>query len=555
MTRRAADLLVDCLAAQGVERLFCVPGESYLSVLDSLHDRAEIDVVACRHEGGAGFMALADAKITGQPGVCFVSRGPGAANATIALHSAEQDAVPLVLFIGHVPRRELGRGAFQEVDYAKTFADMAKGVWTVHDPVTLPEIVARAFVVASQPTPGPVVVVLPEDMLDQPATAEPIRRVPPAAVGSGGERVGEIFKQLDRAERPLLIAGGELLEPEGRAALLAAAEALDLPVASTFKREDVFPKRHPRYAGHLGFKIPAAQLDRYRKADLILAVGTRLGEVPTQGYCFPTAPRPEQTLIHVHRDPGQLNRVFSAEFALAADPVAFLKALTVEVARAEADRKAVDRRDWVAELHAPIEAALDWQPDGSDLLDLGPLVASLAQRLPEDAVVITDAGNFSSWVHRHFPFSGRHLLIGAVGGAMGLAMPAAVATALRLPERQAVTFVGDGGFLMTGNELAVAVQRRLPIRVFVADNGSYGTIRMHQERDYPHRNFATDLHNPDFARLAEAFGALGLSITQVDQVPAVVERALGHDGPVVVSLRTNLDRISAFTTLDQVRCR
>ncbi|WP_119166741.1 thiamine pyrophosphate-dependent enzyme [Algihabitans albus] len=548
MTRRAADLLVDCLAEQGVTRLFCVPGESYLSVLDSLYDRAEIDVVTCRHEGGAGFMALADGKITGQPGICFVSRGPGASNATIALHSAEQDAVPFVLFIGHVPRRELGRGAFQEVDYAKTFADIAKDVWTVHDPETLPEIVARAFVVASQPTPGPVVVVLPEDMLDQVAIAEPLRFSPPARLGSGGEQVDEILERLSAAERPLLIAGGELSGSDGRAALLAVAEAHDLPVASTFKREDIFPKRHRCYAGHLGFKIPAVQLARYMKADLILAVGTRLGEVPTQGYRFPLAPCPEQPLIHVHRDPAQLNRIFSTEFALTADPVDFLNAMA-----ARARPNEVDRGDWAAELHAPIEAALEWRPGEVDELDLGPLVAKLAGQLPEDAVVITDAGNFSSWVHRHFPFSGRHLLIGAVGGAMGLAVPAAIAAALRLPSRQAVTFVGDGGFLMTGNELAVAVQRSLPIRIFVADNGSYGTIRMHQERDYPRRNFATDLHNPDFARLAEAFGALGLSISSVEQVDGVVEQALSHDGPVVVSLRTSVERITAFATLDKIR--
>jgi acetolactate synthase-1/2/3 large subunit len=550
MPRRAADLLVDCLAAHGVDRVFCVPGESYLAALDALHDSNAIETIVCRHESGAGFMGVGDAKLTGRPGVAFVSRGPGATNVSIAVHVAEQDAVPLVLFIGQVPRAEIGRRSFQEVDYAKTFADMAKGVHLIQDAGRIPEIVARAFVEAQAPTPGPVVVVLPEDLLEDRTEASVIEplRVPQAGAAAAAD-IEEIVALIVKAERPLLIAGGAGLgTARGRKALLAASEAHALPVALTFKRQDYFPNTHPNYAGHLGFKIPKAAVERYLEADLMLAVGTRLGEATTQGYTLPASPVPRQPLVHIHDDPRQIGRNYTAAKALVADPVAVLQALTrlpgkLPPARAQ----------WIRKLHEPVAKAMPWTAPTDGLLDMGPVVAALAERLDKDAILLTDAGNFSGWVHRHFPFSGEHVLVGCVGGAMGIGMPAAVAAALRFPGRQVINFLGDGGALMTGGELATAVQYGARVKTFISNNGSYGTIRMHQELAYKGRVHGTDLKNPDFAKWAESFGVLGLTISSIVQAAGVVERTLAHDGPVVVDVRTAVEHISPFATIAGLR--
>src|SRR5690554_4393136 len=548
MGRRAADLLVETLELHGADRAFCVPGESYLPILDALHQHPAIQLVTCRHESGAGFMAVADAKLTKRPGLCFVSRGPGATNASIALHTAEQDAVPLILFIGQVPRGELGRRAFQEVDYERTFADLAKGVWTVHDADRLAEVVARAWLVASTPTPGPVVVVLPEDMLEEGTAAEPNLPFPLPRQPAAGEVVEEVARRLSQAERPLLIAGGCLDDEDGRAALLAAANAHHLPVLTSFKRQDIFPNCNPLYAGHLGFKMPAEQREVYEETDLLLAVGTRLGEVSTQGYRLPAAPVPHQPLIHVHPDPAHLNQVFAAELAVAAEPSGFLRALAEHPSRPPAARAA-----WVEMLHGRIRAARPWHRPADGLLDMGPVVAALCELATDDAIFITDAGNFSGWLHRHFPFNGRQRLIGAAGGAMGIGVPSAVAASLRCPDRQIITLIGDGGFLMTGGELATALQHGVPVKIFVSDNQSYGTIRLHQERQYPGRPTATDLYNPDFAKLAEAYGARGFTIESIDEAAAVVKAALAEPGAALVSVKTVVEHISAFATLSELR--
>jgi acetolactate synthase I/II/III large subunit len=550
MPRRAADLLVDCLAAHGVDRVFCVPGESYLAALDALHDSNAIQTIVCRHESGAGFMGVGDAKLTGRPGVAFVSRGPGATNASIAVHVAEQDAVPLVLFVGQVPRAEIGRRSFQEVDYGKTFADMAKAVYLIHDAGRIPEVVARAFAEAQAPTPGPVVVVLPEDMLEDTVEApvvEPLRV--PQAGPAGVADIEEIVALIAKAERPLLIAGGVGLgTARGRKALLAASEAHALPVALTFKRQDYFPNTHPNYAGHLGFKIPKAAANRYLEADLMLAVGTRLGEVSTQGYTLPASPAPRQPLIHIHDDPRHLGRNYDAAKALVADPVAVLEALARLPSKARAARAG-----WVKRLNEPVAKAMPWAPPADGLLDMGPVVAALAERLDKDAILLTDAGNFSGWLHRHFPFSGEHVLVGSIGGAMGIGMPAAVAAALRFPTRKVINFLGDGGALMTGSELATAVQYGAKVKTFISNNGSYATIRMHQEIAYKGRVHGTELRNPDFAKWAESFGALGLTIASIEEAAGVVERALAHDGPVVVDVRTAVEHITPFATITALR--
>jgi acetolactate synthase-1/2/3 large subunit len=544
--RRAADLLVECLREQGADRLFCVPGESYLALLDALRDASDLHVVTCRHEGGAGFMAVTDAKITGRPGLVAVSRGPGAANVAIAVHTAEQDAVPLVVLIGQVARRERGRGAFQEVDYGQAFGAMAKAVWEPSDADRLPEIVARAFHVAASDTPGPVVLSLPEDMLSDRTGAGVVPPLPLATAAPGGADIEAVLALLAESERPLLIAGGRVGAPAGRAALLRAAEAHDLAVALSFKRQDIFANDHGNFAGYLGFKIPRPQVEALAEADLILAVGTRLTDVTTQGYSLPRAPLPGQPLVHVYPDPARIGAVFRTTLGLPVDPVGFLERLAERPAPVPAGRRA-----WREALHGRARALAEYRPLAmADGVNFGAVAQALGEQAAPDAAIVMDAGNFSSWVHRHWPWRPDNLILGTVGGAMGLGVPGAVAAALRLPGRQILGFVGDGGMLMTGGELATAMQEGVPVKLFVSSNRSYGTIRLHQERDYPGRVAGTELANPDFARWAESFGALGLTIETEAEIAPVVERALAAEGSVVVEVHSSLQAISAYTTIE-----
>jgi acetolactate synthase I/II/III large subunit len=542
-SRSAAQLLVATLEAHGVDRVFCVPGESYLAVLDALYGRP-IEVITCRHESGAGFMAVADAKLTGRPGICFVSRGPGAGNAAIAVHTAQQDAAPLVLFVGQIERKDRGRRAFQEVNYERTFGDMAKLVVEVSDPARIAEATARAFHAALAGTPGPAVVVLPEDMLMEPTEAAVAAPRPlPVAIPSGAV-VADAAERLRRAQRPLLIGGSRLASPQGRAALRAAIERWHLPAAVSFRQQDLLDNDHPLFAGHLGYLIPKRQVDAYGESDLILAIGTRLGDVTTQGYVLPSAPRPRQTLIHVYDDPAVLGSVYEADLAIAADPVAFLAALAGED---PSSGGAVP--GWSAKLHGLWAEMATWRPVAAeDGIVFGSVIAALAPRVGVDAVFTTDAGNFGGWLSRYFPFRASQLLLGPISGAMGFGVPAAVSAALRL-QRRVVCLVGDGGMLMTGNELAVAVQHKLPLLVIVSSNGSYGTIRLHQEKAFPGRRIATDLVNPDFAKLAEAFGATGIRVEREAEIERALDWALAVPGPALIDVQTSLEHISAFTTL------
>lgn len=549
--RRAADLLADCLAARGADRMFCVPGESYLALLDALHGDDRIRTVVCRHEGGAGLMAVADAKLTRRPGLVAVSRGPGAGNVAIALHLAQQDAAPLVVLIGQVARFERGRGAFQEVDYTQMFGGIAKAVWEVNDAGQLAEIVARAYHTATSGTPGPVVIALPEDMLYDEVAGAPVPAQPVARVAPAESEIDAVADLLRAAERPLIVAGGGLDTPEGRRALSQLAEAHGVPVALTFKHQEIFDNAAPLYAGHLGFKVPAPLVKGMRAADLILAVGTRLGDVPTQGYTLPKAPVPDQPLVHVWPDPNVLGRVFKTDVALPCDPAAFCAALA---------RRAIDapagRVEWSAGLNATARKLAGYAPSPrADGLDFGAVTAELAARAPRDSIVVTDSGNFSSWVHLHWPWDGSQMAIGAVGGAMGLGVPGAVAASLRHPDRTVIGFVGDGGMLMTGNEIATALATGARPKIVVSDNRTYGTIRLHQERAHPNRIAGTDLVNPDFAAWAESFGALGLAVSDADAVPEAVARFLAHDGPAVLAVRASAEAISAYTTISALHER
>lgn len=546
---RAADLAADCLAGLGFDRMFCVPGESYLALLDALYGRDDIDLVICRHEGGAGLMAVADAKITGRPGLVAVSRGPGASNASIAVHAAQQDGVPLVLLVGQVARHEKYLGAFQEVDYGAFFGSMAKGVWEVDDASRLPEILARAHQVAMSGTPGPVVVSLPEDMLEDRTDAAPL---PAPAVARSAPAAADLDRAADliaAAERPLIIAGGGCASPEGRRALARAAEALNAPVALTFKFQHIFDNASPQYAGHLGFKIPKAQVEALQKADLIIAVGTRLGDTPTQNYTLPKAPIPDQPLIHVHADPAVPGRVHHAALPVAADPALFLTALA-----ARNLPQPVARAEWTAGIHATAVQIADRQPQPrADGLEFGHMVKALAAHAPKDMALSLDAGNFSAWVHCLWPFDGATDCVGAVGGAMGMGAPGAVAACLRRDDRRAIAFVGDGGVLMTGNELATGIAAGAKPIVVISNNGTYATIRMHQERDYPARISGTDLVNPDFAAWGAAFGALAIKVTTPQEASDAAARAFAHDGAVVIEVMSSAEAISPFATVTQLR--
>ncbi|MCO6381561.1 thiamine pyrophosphate-binding protein [Oceanicola sp. 502str15] len=546
---RAADLLVECLLAHGADRLFCVPGESYLALLDALHGQEAVDVVVCRHEGGAGMAAVADAKLTGKPGLLAVSRGPGAMNAAIALHLAEQDAVPLVVLVGQVARFERGRGAFQEMDYARVFGSFAKHVEEVTDAFRLPEALARAWAAAQSGTPGPAVLALPEDMLTDDVTAAVI---PPISVPVPGPSQADITRaaqMLSKAERPLIIAGGGFAAPATRAALKALAEGQGIPVATTFKHQEVFDNFSPLYAGNLGFKVPPSLWKTLAEADLILALGTRLGDVPTQGYKIPAAPEPTQPLIHVWPDPAVLTRLYHATLAVPAEPSAFAAAL------AQAAPEPPDRAGWAARCNG---AALALHPQAKprqDGLDFGVVAAELARQAPRDAIVTTDSGNFSGWVHQFWPWDGSQLAVGAVGGAMGLGIPGAVAASLRFPTRCVLGFAGDGGTLMTGAELATAQAKGATPKIVVADNGTYGTIRLHQERDFPARISGTDLDNPDFAAWAASFGLASFSLAPGDDIEATVTAFLAHPGAALLCVATSAEAISAYVTVTQLRER
>lgn len=544
-----ADAIVKSLEAEGCDRIFLVPGESYLATLNALAGQNAIQLVTCRHEGGAGFMAIADAKLTGKPGVAFVSRGPGATNASIAVHTAEQDAVPFILFIGQVSRDELGRKAFQEVDYAKTFADMAKGVWTIMDAGQAPEVIARAWQVAQSGTPGPVVVVLPEDMQFDETDAQPAGPLPVPASPAAASVVADAAQLLARSNRPLMIVGGGVDSNDGRAALIRAAEHWQIPVITSFKRQDLFPNDNRLYAGNLGFNIPQPHVDLLSDTDLILAVGTRLGDTTTQGYKFPSMP-PKQTLVHVYANADEIGRNFRTDLGVAADPISFLDRLIAENP-VIADQTARDQ--WVERLKAYIDNLMDADPaPAEDGVNFGLVITELKSYLTDNTIFVTDAGNFSSWLHRHIRFNGRQRLLGAVSGAMGIGLPAAAAAALREPETQVLCFLGDGGAMMTGNELATALQYGANIKVFVSNNGSYGTIRLHQEKYFPGRKSGTDLVNPDFAKWAEAFGATGLKISTDADIAPVMKQVFDTNGPVVVETLTSLERISAYVSISDL---
>jgi acetolactate synthase-1/2/3 large subunit len=529
--------LLSVFAANGIDRIFQVPGESYIGLLDALADFPAIDVVTCRHESGAGFMACADGRLTRRPGVLMVSRGPGASNASIALHTAQQDAIPLILIIGQIPKKDLRREAFQEIDYQKTFGPIAKWVAEATAPEQLAELAFKAVRVATTGTPGPVVLVIPEDVQQQPAEQPQWRARPHAPTTATATTLDELRALLAQAERPLVVAGGAFDRPGGREALRAFAEGWHLPLAVSFRRHDVFPNKHPLFVGDLGLSNPAPQMAAFHESDLILALGTRLDDITSQGYTFPQLPQPQQKLVHCYPDDHIVGLHFAPYLGLVCDPVA----LAADLTPAAAPPVSEARRAWAGRLRGLHEQIARWPVrEPGDGVDFARVVRALAEQAPANAMICLDAGTFAAPVYRHFGFTPPQRLMAPLSGAMGYGTPAAIASQLRCPRAKVVCLVGDGGFMMTGNEMIAAVQRRLPILFIVANNGSYASIRIHQELNYPGRHLGTDLFNPDFSAIGRAFGMPVETITEAGQIDAAIARGLAATGPHFIEVKSSL---------------
>ena len=544
----AAEVIVRSLIANGIDHVFCVPGESYLAVLDALADETDrIRLVTCRHEAGAANMAEAYGKLTGKPGVCMVTRGPGAAHASIGVHTAEQDSTPMILLIGQVSRAHLGRGAFQEMDHAAVFGSFSKWAAQIDEPGRVAEMMDRAFAVATQGRQGPVVLALPEDVLTADAGGRTPRPMPKVRQGLDADAIRKIGTRLQAAERPVVILGGSGWTADAQSAFQAWLEANHLPVALSFRRKDLVSSDSPACIGEIGLSPNPKLVERLRTADLVLALGARLGDNPTQGYTLFTPDQTAERLIHIHPAPEELGRVWPAALAAVADPG------TAALALAGLDLQQGGRwAGWCAQGRADYEAFL--QPVAvTGQVNLSEVVAHMAEVLPADAIVCNGAGNFASWLHRFYRHRAWPTQLAATSGAMGYGFPAAIAAKLVHPGCEVICFAGDGDFLMTGQELATAVQYGANVVTIVIDNGSYGTIRAHQERRYPGRISGTDLRNPDFAAYARSFGAWAARVERTADFPAALAAARAADSPALIHLVTDVEDIAPGRTITELR--
>ena len=547
-SRTGGQILVDQLILHGVQQLFCVPGESFLAVLDALHD-ASIAVSVCRQEGGAAMMAEAQGKLTGKPGICFVTRGPGATNAAAGVHIAHQDSTPLLLFVGQVAREALGREAFQELDYGAVFGTMAKWVVQIDDAKRLPELVSRAFHVATSGRPGPVVIALPEDMLTEAASVADALPYAVTETYPGATQLAELQARLAQAQRPVVILGGSRWSEAAVQQLTAFAEAYSLPVYCSFRRQMLFSAKHACYAGDLGLGANPRLLDRIRQSDLVMLVGGRLSEVPSQGYELLGIPAPQQTLVHVHADADELGKLYRAAQSIHATPQAFAEAVSALRPTAPVA--------WAAETLAARQDYLRWS-DPAPIripgpLQMGEVMQHLREALPADTIFCNGAGNFATWVHRFWPFTSYASQLAPTSGSMGYGLPAGVGAKRLWPQREVVVFAGDGDFMMHGQEFATAVQYGLPIIVVLLDNAMFGTIRMHQERHYPGRVSATQLKNPDFCGYAQVFGGHGERVTTTAEFAPALARARASGKPALLHCLLDAQAITPTSTLDGIR--
>jgi acetolactate synthase-1/2/3 large subunit len=550
--RLAGHVLVDQLVAHGAEHVFCVPGESYLAVLDGLHD-ASVQVTVCRQEGGASMMADAYGKLTGRPGICMVTRGPGASNALAGIHIAAQDSTPLILFVGQIERGMREREAFQEMDYRAVFGTQAKWVTEIDQAERIPELISRAFHVATSGRPGPVVIALPEDMLTEYVQVADAPRYEVVESAPTRQQLAELEQRLAQARKPVAILGGTRWSADAVAQFAEFAAQRQLPVAVQFRRQMLFPVSHPSFIGDVGLGSNPDTMAFIRDADLVLLVGGRMSEIASQSYTLFDIPVPRQALVHVHPDAGELNRVYRASLAINTSPAAFAQALSESAASGGTTAQTPWAED-LARMRASYEAwtnPLAIEHPGA--LQMGQVMSYLDSVLPPDAIMCNGAGNYATWPHRFHRFTRYGTQLAPTSGSMGYGLPAAVGAKRIAPERTVVCFAGDGCFMMHGQEFATAVQYGLPIIVLLFDNGMFGTIRMHQERHYPGRISATQLHNPDFAAYAQAFGGHGERVEETAQFAPAFERALASGKPAILHCLIDPEAITPTTTLQKIR--
>ncbi len=545
--RSAAEVLVEQLRIHGVQHVFCVPGESYLAVLDAFHD-SDLTVTVCRQEAGASMAAEAIGKVTGRPGVCFVTRGPGATNASHGIHIAQQDSSPLVMFVGQVARDTREREAFQELDYRAVFGSMTKWSTEIDDPARVPELVSRAFHIAANGRPGPVVIAIPEDMLVERVAVADAPPYAPIETSPGPAEMDKFAELLSAARAPIFLCGGSRWSQAASDRLAGFAKQYSLPVATTFRRGHLFDQTHECYAGDLGIGPNPKLLERVKTADLVVLLGGRLGELPSQHYTLFDIPRPQTNFVHVHPGADELGRVYSPTLAIHATPTAFTAALAgLKFSRAPAGDAKSANADYRAWTETPTE-----QPGG---VNFGAVMVWLRDNLPPDAILCNGAGNYAAWIHRFFRFRRFGSHVAPASGSMGYGVPAALAMRRLYPDRTVVCLAGDGDFLMNGQEFATAVQYNLPFTTIIADNSMYGTIRMHQEREYPGRVSATALRNPDFAAYAQAFGGFGISVERTEDFPKAFTEAQASGLPAIVRLAIDPEAITPVTTLAKIRAK
>ena len=544
-----ARLVVDALVTHGVERVFCVPGESFLAVLDSLHDEtAQIQTIVCRHEAGAANMAEAVGKLTGRPGIAIVTRGPGATHASIGVHTAFQDSTPMILLIGQCAREHMDREAFQEIDYRRMFGQMAKWVAQIDDPRRVPEYMSHAFHVATSGRPGPVVLALPEDMLSEACAAVPgAPRYQRVAAAPAPAQIERLHAMLSAAQRPFVIAGGSGWTEAATQDFARFVEQWHLPVGCAFRFQDTLDNEHPNYAGDVGLGINPALAARIREADLLLVIGPRLGESTTGGYTLLDIPKTKQTLIHIHQGAEELGRVYSADLPIVSG--------MPEIAAALAALAPPPTIHWSGAADAAHAAYVEWRKPKPMLGDvqLGEIMRQLSERLPADSIITNGAGNYATWLHRHYAYRHFRSQVAPTSGAMGYGVPAAIAAKSLYPERTVIAFAGDGCFMMSSHEIATAMQYRLAVIFIVVNNAQYGTIRMHQERHYPNRVHGTGLTNPDFPAYARSFGAHGEIVATTAEFMPAFERAVSSGLPAVIEIRIPQDQSTPGATLDQIR--
>jgi len=546
-TRTGGEILVDQLAIHGVRLVFCVPGESYLAALDAFHD-SEIALTVCRHESGAAMMAEAVGKVTGRPGICFVTRGPGASNAVAGIHIARQDSSPMIVFVGQVGRHMREREAFQELDYRAVFGSVAKWATEIDDPARIPELVSRAFHTACNGRPGPVVIALPEDMLGERVIVPDASAFEPAESWPGLTDMSRLQKLLWTAKRPVALVGGSRWSEQACAALMRFAERFALPVATTFRRGHLFDALHTCYAGDMGIGPNPKLLARVKGADLALLIGGRMSEMSSQGYTLFDIPEPQMKVVHVHPGAEELGRVYHPHLAIQAAPTAFCSVLEGLQPPNE-----IAWKGEVAIAHADYLAWSEKATPQPGAVNLGEILVWLREHLPPEAIITNGAGNFAAWIHRFYRFRKFATHVGPTSGSMGYGFPAAVAIKLLHPERTVVCVAGDGDFLMTGQDFATAVQYNLPVIVVLADNSLYGTIRMHQERHYPGRVIATALRNPDFVAYAKAFGGFGVLVEKTGDFPAAFVAAQKSGKPSIIHLKIDPEAITPAATLSGIR--